>query len=159
MEALSAGYYSSPIGILKVSYSAKGITSILFSNTWYAHSQDDLFLQSCFEQLDAYFAGRLREFDLKLDLQGTPFQLSVWEQLKSIPYGQTVSYLDIANQLNSPRSTRAVGHANGKNPVSIIIPCHRVIGSSGSLTGYAGGIWRKKWLLEHEQTYKQLRIF
>lgn len=159
MEDLSAGYYSSPIGIIKVSYSAKGITSLVFSNTWYAQSQDDLFLQNCFEQLDAYFAGTLQEFELAVDLQGTAFQLRVWEQLKSIPYGQTASYLDIANQLDKPKAVRAVGNANGHNPVSIIIPCHRVIGSSGNLTGYAGGLWRKKWLLEHEEKYKQLSLF
>lgn len=159
MEELSAGYYSSSIGILKVTYSAKGLTSIVFTNTWYSHSRDDLFLQSCFEQLDAYFNGTLQEFDLKLDLQGTPFQLRVWKQLQTIPYGQTVSYQHIAKQIGNPNSSRAVGSANGNNPVSIIVPCHRVIGSTGNLTGYAGGIWRKKWLLEHEQRYKQMSIF
>ena len=159
MEELSAGYYSSSIGILKVTYSAKGITSIVFTNTWYSHSRDDLFLQSCYEQLDAYFNGSLHKFDLKLDLQGTPFQLRVWQQLQSIPYGQTVSYQQIAQQIGNPNSMRAVGSANGHNPVSIIVPCHRVIGSSGNLTGYAGGLWRKKWLLEHEQRFKQMSMF
>ena len=159
MEDLAAGYYSSPLGILKIAYSAKGITSVVFTNTWYEQSPDDLFLQNCFDQLDAYFAGSLQGFDLDLDLQGTPFQLSVWEQLQSIPYGHTVSYLEIANQLGSPKAVRAVGKANAHNPVSIIVPCHRVIGASGNLTGYAGGLWRKKWLLEHELRYKQLSIF
>jgi len=159
MEELSSGYYSSGIGIIKVSYSAKGITSLVFTNTWYAHSRDDLFLQRCFEQLDAYFAGKLQEFDLELDLRGTEFQLRVWDQLKLIPFGHTVSYQEIANQLGTPGSVRAVGHANGLNPVSIIVPCHRVIGSDGSLTGYAGGLWRKKWLLEHELKTKQLSLF
>ncbi len=159
MEELSAGYYSSGIGILKVSYSAKGITSVVFTNTWYEHPRDDLFLQHCFEQLDAYFAGRLQEFDVNLDLHGTAFQRAVWDQLRAIPYGQTVTYKEVADRMGRPDSVRALGNANARNPVAIIIPCHRVIGSDGSLTGYAGGLWRKKWLLEHEHRYKQLSLF
>ncbi len=159
MEELSAGYYSSSIGILKLSYSARGITSVQFTNTWYEHPRDDLFLQQCYEQLDAYFSGKLKEFSLTLDLQGTAFQMKVWEQLREIPYGQTLSYQEIARRIGNPGSVRAVGHANARNPVSIIVPCHRVIGSDGSMTGYAGGIWRKKWLLDHELRYKQLDLF
>ena len=159
MEDLSAGYYSSPLGIIKVSYSARGITSLAFTNTWYSHARDDLFLQQCYLQLDAYFAGKLQEFDLTLDLRGTEFQLLVWKQLRTIPFGHTVTYQEVADAIGKPGAVRAVGHANGQNPVSIIVPCHRVVGSDGSLTGYAGGLWRKKWLLEHELKTKQLSLF
>ncbi|MFE1382307.1 methylated-DNA--[protein]-cysteine S-methyltransferase [Streptomyces sp. NPDC058740] len=101
-------------------------------------------------QLDAYFAGRLTEFDLPLHLVGTPFQLRVWEQLRRIPYGRTRTYGELAEALGNPGAARAVGLANGRNPVSIIVPCHRVIGSGGSLTGYGGGLDRKKRLLAFE---------
>ncbi|MET7493892.1 methylated-DNA--[protein]-cysteine S-methyltransferase [Streptomyces sp900116325] len=101
-------------------------------------------------QLDAYFAGELREFDLPLHLDGTPFQRTVWEQLRQIPYGQTRSYGELADRLGKPGASRAVGLANGKNPVGIIVPCHRVIGASGSLTGYGGGLDRKQRLLAFE---------
>ncbi|WP_411086464.1 methylated-DNA--[protein]-cysteine S-methyltransferase [Streptomyces sp. 061-3] len=101
-------------------------------------------------QLDAYFAGELREFDLPLHLDGTPFQRSVWEQLRQIPYGETRSYGELAEHLGKPGASRAVGLANGKNPVGIIVPCHRVIGASGSLTGYGGGLDRKQRLLAFE---------
>ncbi|MER6102807.1 methylated-DNA--[protein]-cysteine S-methyltransferase [Streptomyces sp. NPDC001832] len=101
-------------------------------------------------QLDAYFAGELREFDLPLHLEGTPFQRSVWAQLLLIPYGETRSYGELAESLGKPGASRAVGLANGRNPVSIIVPCHRVIGASGSLTGYGGGLDRKQRLLAFE---------
>ncbi|MEU8762658.1 methylated-DNA--[protein]-cysteine S-methyltransferase [Streptomyces sp. NPDC048659] len=101
-------------------------------------------------QLDAYFAGELTDFDLELHLIGTPFQLRVWEQLRLIPYGETRTYGELAEALGNPGASRAVGLANGKNPVSIIVPCHRVIGSGGSLTGYGGGLTRKKRLLAFE---------
>jgi methylated-DNA-[protein]-cysteine S-methyltransferase len=102
------------------------------------------------QQLTAYFAGALTEFDLPLQMQGTTFQQSVWEALKTIPYGRTMSYGELAQQLGQPKASRAVGLANGRNPVSIIVPCHRVIGANGKLTGYGGGIERKQWLLNHE---------
>ena len=101
-------------------------------------------------QLDAYFDGELTEFDLPLHLEGTPFQLRVWEQLRLIPYGETRTYGELAEALGSPSASRAVGLANGKNPVSVIVPCHRVIGSGGSLTGYGGGLERKQRLLAFE---------
>ena len=104
-------------------------------------------------QLDAYFAGGLRSFDLPLALDGTPFQRQVWQQLLSVGYGQTASYQDIADAIDSPKAVRAVGAANGRNPAAIIVPCHRIIGSGGRpprLTGYGGGLWRKQWLLRHE---------
>ncbi|MPY62858.1 methylated-DNA--[protein]-cysteine S-methyltransferase [Streptomyces spongiae] len=103
------------------------------------------------EQLRAYFAGELKEFTLPLHLTGTPFQRSVWEQLCRIPYGETRSYGDLADALGNPKASRAVGLANGKNPVGIIVPCHRVVGSDGSLTGYGGGLERKRRLLDFER--------
>ncbi len=108
-------------------------------------------LKKAAAQLKEYFAGDRREFDLPVDLHGTAFQRRVWEQLQVIPCGETLSYGQIAQRLRQPSASRAVGLANGRNPVSIVIPCHRVIGADGSLTGYGGGIERKQWLLEHER--------
>ncbi|MBS0261428.1 MAG: methylated-DNA--[protein]-cysteine S-methyltransferase [Planctomycetes bacterium] len=101
-------------------------------------------------QLAAYFAGELRRFDLPLAPAGTPFQQTVWRALGDIPYGTTLSYGELARRIGQPQASRAVGRANGQNPISIIVPCHRVIGANGTLTGYGGGIARKRWLLEHE---------
>ncbi|WP_287146592.1 methylated-DNA--[protein]-cysteine S-methyltransferase [Aeromonas sp.] len=113
--------------------------------------QDDLALAPYVEQFAAYFAGHLPRFDLPLAAKGTPFQQSVWRALCDIPYGETVSYLEIAQSIGNHKAVRAVGAANGRNPLSIIVPCHRVIGRSGQLTGYAGGIPIKRWLLALEQ--------
>ncbi|WP_029036314.1 methylated-DNA--[protein]-cysteine S-methyltransferase [Salinimicrobium xinjiangense] len=110
-------------------------------------------------QLEEYFVGQRKEFDLQLNPQGTEFQKRVWQALQDIPYGKTTSYMELSKQLGDPLAIRAVAAANGKNPLWILIPCHRVIGSDGSLTGYAGGLWRKKWLLEHEQQEKQQSLF
>lgn len=101
-------------------------------------------------QLEEYFAGRRRDFDLPLCLDGTPFQRRVWKVLTGIPYGETMSYGQLAKRIDSPNASRAVGLANGRNPISILVPCHRVIGANGSLTGYGGGVERKRWLLAHE---------
>jgi methylated-DNA-[protein]-cysteine S-methyltransferase len=101
-------------------------------------------------QLDAYFAGELSTFDLEMNLLGTPFQQRVWSALSEIPYGETISYGELARRVGNPNASRAVGLANGRNPVAIIVPCHRVIGANGSLTGYGGGLERKTWLLDHE---------
>ncbi len=104
----------------------------------------------CIEQLIQYFNGQRRQFELPLNQPGTPFQQSVWNELQQIPFGKTISYLDLAKRIGDPRATRAVASANGKNHIAIIVPCHRVIGSNRELVGYAGGLWRKKWLLEME---------
>jgi methylated-DNA-[protein]-cysteine S-methyltransferase len=101
-------------------------------------------------QLDEYFTGRRREFDLNLRLEGTPFQRRVWAALMEIPYGATWSYIELARRIDNPKASRAVGLANGRNPISILVPCHRVIGADGSLSGYGGGVERKRWLLAHE---------
>jgi methylated-DNA-[protein]-cysteine S-methyltransferase len=112
--------------------------------------RDDVWFKPFTSQLDAYFAGELQQFDVPLSLEGTPFQQRVWEALQGIPYGTTASYGELASRVGNPNASRAVGLANGRNPVAIIVPCHRVIGAGGSLTGYGGGLERKSWLLEHE---------
>ena len=110
-------------------------------------------------QLQDYFNGKRNEFSFKINPSGTDFQKKVWEELLNIPYGKTCSYLELSKKLGDVKAIRAVASANGKNPLWIVVPCHRVIGSDGSLTGYAGGLWRKKWLLEHENPVKQESLF
>jgi methylated-DNA-[protein]-cysteine S-methyltransferase len=116
-------------------------------------------LEECVNQLDKYFEGSLKEFNVKLNPKGTEFQKRVWKELVNIPYGKTISYLDLSKRLGDIKAIRAVANANAKNPIWILIPCHRVIGSDGSLTGYAGGLHRKKWLLDHENPIKQKSLF
>ncbi|MGZ4678387.1 MAG: methylated-DNA--[protein]-cysteine S-methyltransferase [Acidimicrobiia bacterium] len=113
--------------------------------------RDDAALDGVRTQLDEYFAGTRTEFDLPLRLHGTPFQVEVWEQLRRIPYGETISYGELARRVDRPEAARAVGAANGQNPVAIVVPCHRVIGADGSLTGFGGGLDWKRWLLQREQ--------
>jgi len=116
-------------------------------------------LQECVVQLREYFEGGRTHFNLKVNPKGTDFQIKVWNALLKIPYGKTKNYLEQSKTVGDVKAIRAVATANGKNPIWIVIPCHRVIGSDGSLTGYAGGIWRKKWLLEHENPVKQQSLF
>jgi methylated-DNA-[protein]-cysteine S-methyltransferase len=142
--------YESPIGLIEVGGTVEAVVSLYFVEEPHEGAQTHPLVDRAIEQLDAYFNHSLRRFDLPLDLQGTDFQRQVWKQLETIPYGQTVSYLEIAQALGKPKAVRAVGAANGQNPVSIIVPCHRVIGSNGDLIGYGGGLWRKEWLLRHE---------
>ncbi|TDN87355.1 methylated-DNA-[protein]-cysteine S-methyltransferase [Salegentibacter sp. 24] len=111
------------------------------------------------EQLESYFKGNLEKFDLKLKPEGTDFQQKVWKAISAIPFGKTCSYLELSRKLGDEKAIRAVASANGKNPIWVIIPCHRVIGSDGTLTGYAGGIHRKQWLLNHENNISQLSLF
>ncbi len=115
--------------------------------------RDDAGLGHVVEQLSAYFSGSLTDFDLPIEMHGTDFQRRVWAALREIPYGETISYGELARWVGNPKASRAVGLANGRNPVSIVVPCHRVIGADGSLTGYGGGLDRKVWLLEHERSY------
>lgn len=150
----SKTYYSSPIGILEIKGTESGITSIIFTNDGEEAENIPEILDRACNQLDEYFKGERQSFDLKLSLNGTEFQRKVWDELIKIPYGERVTYRDIAEKLGNPDAVRAVGNANGKNPISIIVPCHRVIGSNGKLTGYAGGIDRKDWLLKHEMNKK-----
>lgn len=158
MIEIDTTFLKSPIGTIEVSYSDKGIVSLYFVDDTETNETVPS-ANAIFSQLEEYFAGDCKKFDIELDLQGTEFQKSVWMELLNIPFGETRSYLHIAKKLGDPKKLRAVGNANGKNPVSIIVPCHRVIGADGKLVGYGGGLWRKKWLLEHEQKYKQLSLF
>jgi methylated-DNA-[protein]-cysteine S-methyltransferase len=139
---------------LRIVASDHGIRAIDFHLTWQvkgaARNNGNKMLLEALLQLRAYFAGELRKFDLPLDMQGTAFQKRVWEELLHIPYGETRSYMQVAKALGAPHAVRAVGAANGANPVPIVVPCHRVIGSSGKLTGYGGGLELKKRLLELE---------
>jgi methylated-DNA-[protein]-cysteine S-methyltransferase len=158
-------YLKTPLGTAKIVGNENGIQSVSvldedFSiNLEVTNSDIPECLQDCVTQLVEYFDGNRNDFDLKLNPQGTIFQKRVWEELLNIPFNKTRTYLEQSKALGDAKAIRAVASANGKNPIWIIIPCHRVIGSDGSLTGYAGGIWRKKWLLAHENPVKQQSLF
>ena len=147
-------YYTSPVGLLKLQCSDKHIKTVSFSDAE-GDIQNDKhkLLQACTKQLEEYFAGKRKQFTLPLNQDGTEFQTKVWDLLYKIPYGKTISYNELSRQYGDVKAIRAVASANGKNNISIIVPCHRVIGSDQSLVGYAGGLWRKKWLLDHEAKY------
>lgn len=145
-------YYDAPIGILEIMGTEKGISGIRFVDKKIDPDPSiPLPLKDCCRQLYEYFVGDRQEFELELLLDGTNFQKKVWQQLMKIPYGKTVSYKDIALAIKNVKAVRAVGGANGKNQISIIIPCHRVIAHDGTMGGYGGGLWRKEWLLDHEK--------
>lgn len=149
--------YESPIGVLEITGTEEAICSIMFDERDRKLNpiQDDTpkVLALCFNQLDEYFKGERSEFTFPYIFEGTVFQKSVWNALKGIPYAKTGSYKDIAVSIKNQKAIRAVGSANGRNRLSIVIPCHRIIGSNGTLTGYAGGLWRKEWLLNHERSF------
>ncbi len=160
MEPNQVTYYKTPIGTAKIEGDINGIQSITVIDEIIKTSfKIPNFLQNCVQQLDEYFNGNRTEFNLKLNPQGTDFQKRVWKELLNVPYGKTRSYLEQSKKLGDVKAIRAVASANGKNPIWIVIPCHRVIGSNGSLTGYAGGLWRKKWLLTHENPSPQQSLF
>jgi methylated-DNA-[protein]-cysteine S-methyltransferase len=142
--------FDTPIGPLLVTCNEAGITGCHMGETR-PGSRPHPLLDRAGEQLSEYFSGKRRSFDLPLAADGTAFQQSVWRALTAIPYGVTRSYREIAEAVGSPKAFRAVGAANGRNPIGVIVPCHRVIGADGSLTGFGGGLDRKRWLLEHEQ--------
>jgi methylated-DNA-[protein]-cysteine S-methyltransferase len=153
MELYTA-YKTSPLGVLKLQCTEDHITSVLFTeNETSPENHAHKLLELCSRQLDEYFNGTRKIFDLPLNQTGTEFQKKVWDLLCRIPYGKTISYHDQAKQYGDLKAIRAIASANGRNNLAIIVPCHRVIGSNQSLTGYAGGLWRKKWLLEHEARY------
>lgn len=157
---METAYLNTPIGSLEVKGDENGLASVHFLETEVNYSSIvSEYLQSTISQLQEYFEGTRTEFQLKLNPQGTDFQKRVWGKLEEIPCAKTVSYQEIANRLGDPKVIRAAASANGKNPIAIIIPCHRVIGSDGSLTGYASGLHRKKWLLAHECPVKQQSLF
>jgi len=147
---LESACIHSPVGSIEISGSENGIRSILFLDTESEQTPVPTSLQECVNQLIEYFTAKRKTFDLKLDPIGTDFQIIVWKKLQLIPYGKTISYLDLARMTGSETNTRAVGNANGKNKINIVVPCHRVIGSNGKLTGYGGGLWRKEILLKLE---------
>ena len=157
---IAQAYLDSPLGSLLLEGDADGIQKLsVMEDPQDPSAEIPAELQSAAQQIHEYFQGQRSIFDLKLNPQGTSFQKQVWTQLAEIPFGKTASYMDMAKRLGDPKSIRAAASANGKNPIMIIIPCHRVIGSDGSLTGYAGGLWRKKWLLEHESPVRQEKLF
>ncbi len=156
-SGVSIAYFESPIGTIEVRGTEAGVSDLNFVKTKGSRrvgaSRKDLPapLADALAQLEEYFLGKRRVFTVKLDLGGTEFQRRVWKELLAVGFGRTTTYKAIAETIGRPAATRAVGGANHSNPVSIIVPCHRVVGSDGRLTGYGGGLWRKEWLLRHEQ--------
>lgn len=153
-------YLKTPIGTAKIVGSINGIQEVsVLENEIETSKTIAKCLQNCVTQLEEYFAGKRKDFELTINPKGTNFQLKVWKSLLQVPFGKTLTYREQSLYLGDIKAIRAVASANGKNPIWIIIPCHRIIGSDGSLTGYAGGVWRKKWLLEHENPVKQQSLF
>lgn len=154
MQDTYTTYYHSPVRLLKISGTEDYISEVSFHDTTQKAERNKKnmppLLIQCIEQFIQYFNGERRVFELPINQLGTAFQKEVWSELMQIPFGRTISYMDLAKQMGDTKATRAVANANGKNNVAIIVPCHRVIGSNNDLIGYAGGLWRKKWLLEHE---------
>lgn len=160
MNDVEVVFINTPLGICKIAGDFDGISeiSILDDDVELSEKVPDT-LKECVKQLNEYFTGNRKEFNLKFNLKGTKFQQKVWKSLLNIPFGSTTTYLKQARLLGDEKAIRAVASANGKNPIWVILSCHRVVGSDGALTGYAGGLWRKKWLLEHEQGCEQQKLF
>ena len=165
---METAYIQTPLGIATIVGDENGISVISVSGEGEVCSASSLslgstvipsVLQEAVTQLNDYFEGKRTDFDFKLNPKGTEFQQKVWKGLLEIPFGKTMSYLELSKKLGDVKAIRAVASANGKNPLWIVVPCHRVIGTDGSLTGYAGGLWRKKWLLEHENPTTQQSLF
>ncbi len=156
-------YYTSPVGLLEITAEDDSITSLYFvDEKAKPTAKNSSVLKECITQLEEYFSGIRKEFGLKLNPEGTEFQKKVWNELLNVPFGKTNSYLDLSKKLGDANAVRAVGNANGSNPISIIIPCHRIIGNNGKLVGYGGGLWRKEWLINHEKEIifgKQAQLF
>ena len=162
-EAMEAtpykAYYESPAGLIEILANDKGVTSVLFVKARAGRTKNNEHTTVCLQQLHEYFNKQRKEFSVPIDLQGTDFQKRVWNELLKIPFGKTISYMQMAINLGDKKCIRAAGTANGKNPVSIIVPCHRVIGSDEDLVGYAGGMDKKRYLLEHEGVLIQKELF
>ncbi|MBA4198210.1 MAG: cysteine methyltransferase [Chitinophaga sp.] len=154
MNELYYTYYESPVGLLKIGGTEHYIAELTFvdNKEQVIHGEPGIsdVIHYCTEQLIEFFQGRRKVFNVPVHQEGTEFQKRVWNELLAIPFGKTISYLDLAKRLGDPKVIRAAASTNGKNNIAIIVPCHRVIGSDKSLTGYSGGLWRKKWLLQHE---------
>lgn len=144
-------YYKSPIGLLEIVSTEDSVLSIMFVEKEEMITEKPDVLKEACRQLGEYFNGKRKSFDFNILLSGTTFQKKVWKELTKIPCGDVVTYKKISEKIDKEKAVRAVGNANGKNIISIVVPCHRVIGSNGKLTGYAGGLWRKEWLLKHEK--------
>lgn len=146
-------YMESPVGILAIQGTADYISAISFIDEKKLEPTPDAapLLHTCALQLREYFDKKRKVFDLPISQPGTAFQQTVWHHLTTIPYGETITYLALAKRIGNVKSIRAVGTTNGRNQLAIVVPCHRVIGANGALTGYAGGLWRKQWLLDHEK--------
>jgi len=156
---METAYIKTPLGTARITGDVNGIAAVSILSEGEISTEIPMLLQPAIVQLNEYFEGKRAEFDFKVNPQGTDFQQKVWQELRKIPFGKTVSYMDITKKLGDVKAIRAVASANGKNPLWIVVPCHRVIGTDGSLTGYAGGLWRKKWLLEHESPSVQQSLF
>lgn len=152
-------FIQSPLGITKIVGDENGVSVISVLQEGELSKKIPKELKDAVTQLNEYFEGKRQNFDFKINPKGTEFQQKVWLELLNIPFGKTMSYLDLSKKLGDIKAIRAVASANGKNPLWIVVPCHRVIGTDGSLTGYAGGLWRKKWLLEHESPSLQQSLF
>ena len=147
------GYIKVSAGIIKIICSEEYVLSVSFSDIIKENDKGSEVLDKALKQMNVYFSGERKKFDLPLYFEGTEFQKSVWNELRKIPYGTTVSYKDIAEGINNEKAVRAVGNANNKNKIMIIVPCHRVIGKNGKLVGFAGGLDKKEFLLEHEKKF------
>lgn len=156
---MEIAYIKTPLGVAKIMGDENGISIISILDEGDISPTIPVILQEAVFQINDYFEGKITNFTFKLNPSGTEFQQKVWEALLEIPFGKTMSYLDLSKKLGDVKAIRAVASANGKNPLWIVVPCHRVIGTDGSLTGYAGGLWRKKWLLEHENPSTQQSLF
>ena len=156
---MEIAYIKTPLGIATITGDENGISQISVSDAGEVSNAIPTVLQESVTQLNDYFEGKRIDFDFALNPKGTEFQQKVWKSLLDIPYGKTRTYLEQSKILGDVKAIRAVASANGKNPLWIVVPCHRVIGTDGSLTGYAGGLWRKKWLLEHENPTAQQSLF
>ncbi len=156
---METAFIESPLGITKIVGDENGISVISVLSEGQITKEIPENLKESVSQLREYFNGQRSHFDFRLNPQGTDFQQKVWQELLNIPFGKTMSYLDLSKKLGDVKAIRAVASANGRNPLWIVVPCHRVIGTDGSLTGYAGGLWRKKWLLEHESPSQQQSLF
>lgn len=152
-------FIPSPLGTTKIVGDENGVSVISILQDGELSKKIPKELKEAVTQINEYFEGKRQNFDFKINPQGTEFQQKVWQELVKIPFGKTLSYLDLSKKLGDVKAIRAVASANGKNPLWIVVPCHRVIGTDGSLTGYAGGLWRKKWLLEHESPSFQHSLF
>lgn len=156
---METAYLNTPLGTAKITGDLNGIAQISILSEGEITLDIPPILSESIAQLQEYFDGKRTDFNFKINPQGTPFQQKVWQSLLEIPFGKTLSYMDLSKKLGDVKAIRAVAAANGKNPLWIVVPCHRVIGTDGSLTGYAGGLWRKKWLLEHEDPTPQQSLF